>query len=269
MMHSELYAALEWYIDMGIDECTDEYACNRLLLPLELQLPKQMTCKAISSAKYVGNDRHHDSQFVHPAFSCNTLEELKICIEQHASKHLLRLGARNMVFADGLVSSKVMVIGEAPGRDEDIQGIPFVGKSGKLLDAMFNAIGLSRSDHQVEKSLYITNILPWKPPDNRAPSTDEVAFFLPFVRQHIYLVKPQIILLMGGTASQHLLGIKGGITKIRGKWYDYKDRDYKAFAMPSLHPAYLLRTTDMKRYSWIDLQRIQRKILELTSPSGA
>ncbi len=167
----------------------------------------------------------------------------------------LRQGARNLVFADGQSAARVMIIGEAPGRDEDIEGRPFVGKAGQLLDRMLQAIGLSRAAPDPRQAVYITNVLPWRPPSNRTPDPAEIAMFLPFLERHITLADPDFIILMGNTPCQALLG-RGGITKMRGDWVTVLGKP----ALPMVHPAYLLRMPAAKREAWADLLALRARL---------
>ena len=148
-----------------------------------------------------------------------------------------------------------MIVGEAPGRDEDLQGKPFVGRAGQLLDAMFGAIGLSRRAEGPEHALYITNMLPWRPPQNRDPKPEEIAMMLPFVQRHVDLVQPDIVVLMGNSSCQAGLG-KRGITRLRGQWHEAYGRP----ALPMLHPAYLLRQPQAKREAWADLLTLKARL---------
>ncbi|MDT8345007.1 MAG: uracil-DNA glycosylase [Thermohalobaculum sp.] len=163
----------------------------------------------------------------------------------------LRLGARSLVFADGLPGARLMVIGEAPGADEDRMGKPFVGRAGQLLDRMLAAIGLSRAAPDPERAAYITNVLPWRPPGNRTPSAAEAALFLPFLIRHIELAAPDFILALGNTPVQALLSSGTGITRIRGRWQRHGPTG--CLILPSFHPAYLLRSPEKKREAWRDL----------------
>ena len=170
----------------------------------------------------------------------------------------LKKTATNLVFGQGQENADVMLIGEAPGRHEDRQGVPFIGPSGQLLDEMLSYIGLSR-----EKNIYLTNIIPWRPPGNRQPTDIEIISCLPFLYQHIALVKPRILVFLGATSAKTLLESTEGITKLRGKWYDYKSSYLKKSgiesipAMATLHPAYLLRQPAQKRSTWKDLLSIR------------
>ena len=167
----------------------------------------------------------------------------------------LKKGARNTVFADGNPAARVMILGEAPGRDEDIAGRPFVGAAGQLLDRMFAAIGLSRTSPDPAQSIYITNVMPWRPPGNRDPDPAEIAMMLPFVARHVALMDPQVIVLMGNTPCAAVLGLRG-ILKLRGQWATGFGRP----VLPMTHPAYLLRNPIAKRDAWADLLALQARL---------
>ncbi len=164
----------------------------------------------------------------------------------------LKVTAKNFCFADGVSDARVMIIGEAPGRDEDIQGKPFVGRAGQLLDRMLAAIGLSR-----QETVYITNIVYWRPPGNRTPTPQEAQTCLPFLQRQIQLVNPEFLVLLGGAAAKQLLNTTTGIMRLRGKWRRYRvgERDFPV--LPTLHPAYLLRNPAAKRLAWQDLLTLQ------------
>ncbi|MEO1097401.1 MAG: uracil-DNA glycosylase, partial [Bacteroidota bacterium] len=151
---------------------------------------------------------------------------------------------------DGTAGARVMIIGEAPGRDEDREGKPFVGRAGQLLDKMLGAIGLSR-----DESVYITNVLPWRPPQNRDPKPDEIAMMQPFLHRHITLADPDVLVVVGNHACQALLG-KRGITRLRGDWTEARGKP----ALPMFHPAYLLRNPAAKREAWADLLSLQARL---------
>ena len=168
----------------------------------------------------------------------------------------LRETATNLVFGEGITDSGLMLIGEAPGADEDRAGRPFVGASGQLLDRMFASVGLSR-----ESNFYITNILPWRPPGNRTPTDAEVALFLPFLRRQVALVRPKRLVLVGGVAAKGLIGGKEGITRLRGRWHEVDIPGLGRIpALPTLHPAYLLRSPASKRDAWADLLLLRRTL---------
>jgi len=172
----------------------------------------------------------------------------------------LKLKTKNFVFYDGVLTSDIMIIGEAPGYEEDKIGKPFVGTAGKKLDEMINAIGLDRKNN-----VYITNIIPWRPPDNRTPTDNEINFFLPYVEEHISIIKPKILLLFGNVASKSILNLNEGITKNHGKWFNYKNPflKKKIFTTCIFHPSYLLRSPDKKKIAWEDLKKVKEKIINL------
>jgi DNA polymerase len=192
------------------------------------------------------------------AASCTNLAELKSAVASFDGCELKRY-ATNTVFADGNPFGRIMLIGEAPGRDEDLQGLPFVGRAGKLLDLMLASIGLDRT------KVYITNVLNWRPPQNRDPSPEEAAACLPFLHRHIELADPQILILLGAVSVRHLLGLQDGIMRLRGKWLIYQNASAgRAIpVMPTLHPAYLLRQPAAKRLAWRDLLAVAEKLSEV------
>jgi uracil-DNA glycosylase len=192
------------------------------------------------------------------ASGAGTLEELRAALSGFEGC-ALKSTAMNLVFADGNPESGVMLVGEAPGEDEDRQGLPFVGQSGKLLDRMLACIGLDRG------SAYITNILPWRPPGNRKPHPGEILACLPFVERHVELVRPKAILLLGGTSASALLNSTAGITRLRGRWFDYAPPGATAPipALATYHPAYLLRQPAQKRDAWRDLVAFSRRLEDL------
>src|SRR6185369_3675392 len=181
------------------------------------------------------------------AASCTTLAELEAAIKGFEGCALKRT-AKNTVFADGTAGAPVMIVGEAPGGDEDRLGKPFVGVSGQLMDRMMAAISLTR-----EGGFYITNILFWRPPGNRTPTLAEQAMCLAFTRRHIELARPKLLILAGGVAAKAVLDTTEGIMRLRGKWASYRLSDGTELpTMPTFHPAYLLRTPASKRQSWQD-----------------
>ena len=182
-----------------------------------------------------------------------TLEELRAALDKFEGC-ALRATATQLVFADGNPQARVMLVGEAPGRDEDIEGLPFVGRSGKLLDRMLAAIGLDRTQ------VYIANIIPWRPPGNRTPTPQESAICLPFVRKQIELVNPDVLVCLGGPSATTLLGIKDGITKTRGRWFNFNTGKREIRAMPTFHPAFLLRSPLQKRLAWRDFLAVKKAL---------
>ncbi|MGA2944140.1 MAG: uracil-DNA glycosylase [Xanthobacteraceae bacterium] len=187
------------------------------------------------------------------AKSAATLVELRAILDRFTGCPL-RATATQIVFADGNPQARVMFVGEAPGRDEDIEGLPFVGRSGKLLDRMMAGIGLDRT------SAYIANIVPWRPPGNRTPTPQETAICLPFIRRQIELANPDILVCLGGPSAQTLLGIKEGITRSRGRWFPYYTGTREIRALPTFHPAFLLRSPLQKRLAWRDFLAIKKAL---------
>ncbi len=192
------------------------------------------------------------------AAACADLEALRQAIADFAGSGL-RETATNLVFGDGNPQASLMLLGEAPGADEDRQGLPFVGVSGQLLDVMMGCIGFDRT------SFYISNILPWRPPGNRQPTAAEIGMFLPFVRRHIALVRPAVLLLLGGTALKALADTKQGIMRTRGRWFDLEVPGLidPVPAIPTYHPAFLLRQPGQKRAAWRDLLALRMRLEEM------
>lgn len=187
------------------------------------------------------------------ARSAANLDELRAILDRFEGC-ALRATATQLVFGDGNPHARVMFVGEAPGRDEDIEGRPFVGRSGKLLDRMLAAIGLDR------KSVYIANIVPWRPPGNRTPTPQETAICLPFTQRQIELVNPDVLVCLGNPSTQALLATKEGITKTRGRWFRYQTGTREIRAIPTFHPAFLLRNPVSKRFAWRDFLAIKKAL---------
>jgi DNA polymerase len=187
------------------------------------------------------------------AASASTLEELRALLERYEGIGLRRTATR-LVFADGNPAARVMMVGEAPGREEDREGVPFVGPAGQLLDRMLGAIGLDRS------GVYIANVVPWRPPGNRTPTVQEMELCLPFIRRQIELAAPDIVVMLGGSAAAALTGTKDGILKARGRWTEYGAGARTIPAVATLHPAYLLRTPLQKRLAWRDFRALKARL---------
>jgi uracil-DNA glycosylase len=187
------------------------------------------------------------------ARNATSLEELKEILS-HFEGCALRTTATRLAFADGNPAAKLMLVGEAPGYEEDRQGLPFVGRSGQLLDRMLKAIGIDRS------SVYIANVVPWRPPGNRTPTPQETQICLPFIRRQIELADPDVLVCLGGPSMQTLLEIKDGIMKMRGRWMTYHTGSREIRAMATLHPAYLLRQPLAKRLAWRDFMAIRKAL---------
>jgi DNA polymerase len=182
-----------------------------------------------------------------------TLEDLRAALSRFEGC-ALRSTATQLVFGDGNPQARLMLVGEAPGKDEDIEGLPFVGRSGQLLNRMLAAIGLDRT------SVYIANIIPWRPPGNRDPAPHETQACLPFIRKQIELVDPDILVCLGNPSSSTLLGTREGITKTRGRWFKYQTGKREIRAMPTFHPAFLLRTPLNKRLAWRDFLAVKKAL---------
>lgn len=254
-------SALAWLVEAGADEAMGDAPADRFAARPSAPAPKpavSIAPKAVSAPKPPSQPMATDSigTAIALARGANSLADLKAALENFDGCALKRT-ATNTVFADGNPAHRIMFIGEAPGRDEDKQGLPFVGRAGKLLDKMMAAIHLDRTN------AYITNVINWRPPDNREPSPEEAAMCLPFLRRHIELVDPGVMILLGAVAVRHVMGRSDGIMKTRGKWLDYQVNGRMVPVMPTLHPAYLLRQPSHKKLAWRDLQMIAEKITAL------
>lgn len=267
----QAFEALTWQIEAGADEVIGETPTLSQWAGKASQRVAAMTQPA-SSAPVLDTASRQSANVIPapvqplpisiptPVVTAETVEALReelLCFEGCALKHT----AMNLVFSDGNPQAKVMLIGEAPGEDEDRQGKPFVGVSGKLLDRMLGSIGLDRT------SVYISNILFWRPPGNRSPTDAEIAACLPFAERHIALVKPQYLILLGGVAAKSLLRTKEGITRLRGRWTEYtphigRDDTPAIHCLPIYHPAYLLRQPGAKRQAWNDLLLLKKGMAE-------
>lgn len=193
------------------------------------------------------------------AAAANTLEELREAMAGFDGCNL-KFTAKQLVFADGNPQADLMLVGEAPGRDEDIEGLPFVGRSGQLLDRILAAIGLDR------KSVYIANVIPWRPPGNRTPTPHETEICRPFIERQIELANPKLLVTLGGPSAKTLLNVTDGVLKTRGKWRVYSNRPgLEIPAMPTLHPAYLLRNPAHKKLAWRDFIEVRMRLLSLAS----
>lgn len=250
-------ALLDWQIELGATEAISDVPVNRFEVPDTLAKPKRAAVHSAEQSEPVSPQPvAADGVAVarELAVSAGNLESLKGAMAGFELCDLKR-GARNLVFGAGNPDARVMVIGEAPGRDEDIAGFPFVGAAGQLLDKMFQAIGMSRTSTDSAASLYIANVLPWRPPQNREPSGDEIAMMMPFLEKHVALVQPDVLVLMGNVSCQAVLGRKG-ITRLRGTWTTALNLP----ALPMFHPAYLLRNPASKRHAWNDLLSLQDRL---------
>jgi DNA polymerase len=242
-----LIAALDWQVAMGADEAILDAPVDRFSLPVAHRPPPPPAAPPPQDPGPVAQDNRG------ALAACSSLPDLAEVMA--AVPTPLRDGARRFVFADGRPGARVMVVGEAPGREEDIEGLPFVGRAGQLLDRMLAAIGLSRTAPDLGQAVYIANVLPWRPPNNRTPEPAEIALFLPYLARHIDLAAPDVLVLMGNTPCQALLG-RGGITRLRGEWTTVLGRP----ALPTFHPAYLLRNPGAKREAWADLLSLKARL---------
>ena len=216
---------------------------------------RPQTAQAMASmATMASPDADLSGQAQTLASAADSLSALKQAMEGFDGCALKRT-AKNTVFSDGIEGAPVMIVGEAPGADEDREGRPFVGRSGQLLDAMLHTIGLSR-----EKNVYIANTIAWWPIGNRTPTPDELALCKPFICRQIELSRPKLLLFVGGVSAKTLLHTDIGITRLRGKWHDYRINDIEIPAMPLLHPAYVLRRPETKMDVWADLCAVRERL---------
>ncbi|MEE8445530.1 MAG: uracil-DNA glycosylase [Alphaproteobacteria bacterium] len=280
---NDLVTALQWQIDVGADEAIADHPIDRFALAAQKKKaaadaaaaapkpvdsgdappPQKKVRTTTPATPLVAQDEVAASarSLAESAADLAALREALAAFDGCA----LKTTATNLVFGTGQTPADVMLIGEAPGRDEDREGVPFVGVSGKLLDVMLGYVNLSR-----DENVYITNILPWRPPGNRQPTDAEIAACLPFLARHIALVAPRILVFLGGTAAKTLLGRREGITRLRGQWYEYSSPTLESAglapipAMATLHPAYLLRQPAQKRASWKDLLSVRQRLDTLT-----
>ena len=242
--HQAVLAALAWQVELGVDECIGDAPVDRYATPAPV------AAKAADvAAPLVEKTEDPVTVAAAAAAAAADLPGLRAALAGYEHCELKR-GARNLVFSDGVPGARVMIVGEAPGRDEDREGKPFVGRAGQLLDRMLGAIDLSR-----EASVYITNVLPWRPPQNRDPKPDEIAMMQPFLHRHIALADPDVLVVVGNHACQALLG-KRGITRLRGDWTEARGKP----ALPMFHPAYLLRNPAAKREAWADLLSLKARL---------
>jgi uracil-DNA glycosylase family 4 len=254
---------LDFYLEAGVDALVGEAPVDRFApetvapparTPQPVALPGDLEIKGRVSPPAAPPAPDEAAMAARAAAkTAKTLDELRAILDKFDGC-ALKATATQLVFADGNPKSRVMFIGEAPGRDEDIEGLPFVGRSGKLLDRMLAAIGLDRS------SVYIANIVPWRPPGNRTPTPQESQICLPFIRRQIELADPDILVCLGGPSAQTLLGIKEGITKTRGRWFTFNTGKREIRAMPTFHPAFLLRSPLQKRFAWRDFLAIKKAL---------
>jgi uracil-DNA glycosylase len=273
-----LAALLTWYGDQGVDLAVDDTPHNRFVPAgsaerapadrahaakpsVELRSAEAM----MRAAPVAPVEQTRPVSAVSPdeatsdararAATAATLEELRALMQAFDGCELKKTASR-LVFADGAPGARLMLVGEAPGAEEDREGLPFVGRSGQLLNRMMAAIGIARAE------VYIANVIPWRPPGNRTPTPQETAICLPFIRRQIELVAPDILVCLGGPSAQTLLGAKEGITKLRGQWFEYDAGGRHIRALATLHPAYLLRQPLQKRFVWQDLLALKAALVQ-------
>lgn len=259
-------ALLEWYAAMGVDVGIEDSPQDRFaetaarLQTLAVAQPalrpapaaEPMRAGPSSAALLLAPDETAAAARA-AATGAKTLDELRAILDRFDGC-ALKTTATQTVFADGTPGAKLMLVGEAPGREEDLSGLPFVGRSGQLLDRMLAAIGLDRSQ------VYIANVIPWRPPGNRTPTPQETETCLPFIRRQIELANPDVLIALGGSAAQSLFRAKEGILKLRGKWLEYETGARTIKAIATLHPAYLLRSPAQKKFAWRDLKAVKRAL---------
>ena len=255
-------AALElltWQIELGATEAIGDAPVNRYELPEKITSSASVAKPAVRQDYPIKTAKTDTVAVARKASeSASDLNSLRKAMDTYEYCDIKR-GARSLVFADGNPKAQIMIIGEAPGREEDIKGRPFVGKAGQLLDKMLAAIGLDRNSKDIGKAVYISNVIPWRPPRNRDPTNQEIANMLPFMERHVQLANPRVIVLMGNISCMAGLG-KRGITRLRGQWTEAYGRP----ALPMFHPAYLLRNPIAKREAWQDMLELKMKLESLS-----
>ncbi|MGL4648706.1 MAG: uracil-DNA glycosylase [Caldilineaceae bacterium] len=257
-----LRALMEWYVEAGVDLAVDEMPHDRFQPPAQtaaaampaqrepaprpvlVQTPPKAAAMAPDDAVVDARQR---------AAAASTLDELQALLAAFEGC-ALKQTANRLVFGDGKAGSRIMLVGEAPGAEEDREGLPFVGRSGRLLDRMLGSVGLARGD------VYIANVIPWRPPGNRTPTPQETAICLPFIERQIALVAPDVLVCLGGPSAQTLLRQREGIMRLRGNWFDYQAGSRSIAALATLHPAYLLRQPGQKRMAYRDLLALKARL---------
>jgi uracil-DNA glycosylase len=263
---TEALAALEWYLDMGVtvavgDEPIDRFALSSVVAPkvsaaataLLAAAGPRPSAPATAVAPTLAADPSETRAL---AAAATTLDDLRAVMDAYEGCGLKKR-ATQLVFADGNPEAQVMLVGEGPGENEDLEGKPFVGRAGQLLDRMLKAIGLDRT------KVYIANMVPWRPPGNREPTADELALCAPFLHRQVELVAPKILVTLGNVPTQALFDTKSGITRMRGQWRDLTINSLTLPALPTLHPAYLLRQPGAKAQAWADMLALKARMREV------
>jgi len=261
-----VHQLLAFYLEAGVDCALTDEPVNRLsdpdiIIPIsgsrETASPKPVrTMPATTPVGRAETTPAPEAAIVSAREAARTAPSLEVlrALLENFDGCALKSTATRLVFADGNPQARIMFVGEAPGREEDIEGLPFVGRSGKLLDRMISAIGLDRS------SAYIANVIPWRPPGNRTPTPQETQICLPFIQRQIELVNPDVLVTLGNPSTQTLLSTREGIMKTRGRWFDYDTGTRMIRALATFHPAYLLRSPSYKRMAWQDLRAIAKAL---------
>lgn len=271
-MHKQMLTALCWYADNGVHEAVldepEDYTVVSDLQPSPAMgtplLKKQAEPQQQPQPSFLGKSDARE-EAVKRSKGAKTLDELKQAIAEFDGIAIKKT-ASNLVFSDGHPHAKIMVIGEAPGANEDRMGKPFVGVSGQLLDKILACIGLSRDAEDAQNAVYISNILNWRPPGNRTPNPAEIEVSLPFIERHIQLIKPEILILFGGVSAKALLATDTSISRLRRTEHLYKTLTEELggkvnlTAYPTYHPSYLLRTPIQKKAVWEDMLKIKKKM---------
>lgn len=271
-------AALSWYLDHGVDEALECWDAGMLKRSGQDKPSMPEPASSISPPSNIPTFQHSNipplgksgarAESARLAAAANTLEELKAAIGAFDGI-AIKNTATNLVFSDGNPKASVMLVGEAPGADEDRIGKPFVGVSGQLLDRILKLIELDRMQDDPARAIYISNILNWRPPGNRTPSPAEIEVSLPFIERHIALIQPKILILCGGVSAKALLASGDSISRLRRTWHSYKpltpelNSDVSVHALATYHPAYLLRTPSQKKAVWEDMLTLKAKRAEL------
>ncbi len=266
-------AALEWLVECGADEAIGEAPVDRTTLPERSAAARPRSDAAPTPSATRGEDAPRAAPAIVRPAAGGDLASAVAAAERAAAgaadlpalraalgayPHCeLRRGARGLVFADGTPGAPLMILGEAPGREEDRAGLPFIGPAGQLLDRMLAAIGRDRADPDPARSVYLADVLPWRLPGDRAPSPEEMAMMAPFARRHVALAAPRVVVPMGNAALAALTG-RTGIARLRGTRMEAQGRP----AIPTFHPAHLLRSPERKRDAWTDLQAIRDMLAE-------
>ena len=259
---NELTNLLKWQIDMGADAMIEDKNHKFFSNEEKISKTKDTDKNHLDNNQKIEPNNNQNKQnfkedYLKVIKNCTNLDMLKEAMQKFEECDLKKT-ATQLVFADGNPASKIMLIGEAPGAEEDRQGRPFCGASGQLLDKMLSSINLDRN------TVYITNVIPWRPPGNRTPTEYEINLMKPFLMRHIEIVSPKIIVAVGGSSAKAVLNIEGGILRHRGLWKDFELGDGRKIpTIPTLHPAYLMRAPNQKKLAWEDLKSIRSKLQNL------